>query len=197
MPTEALVADRALLAQHLLTIYGAHGYFTAIEDDDESLEVGIQVYIEGADLRPALAVMDLVQLCADAAAIAVEIWDGGDTTFPRSLYELAAGESLVELRIVDLGLGSFLAKLSVNPKTPTGRRRLRAIATLLAFGLTPFLGPGPGIAVAVVGSLDEIFTPDSSTDQASSVPPTTTIDKDAIANAGGGHVEIVGERKER
>jgi hypothetical protein len=131
-------------------------------DTDGSFRIDISVYVGADDLRSALAVQQLLQLSVDSASIVVESWDRVDPYISRDEIESILRDRLVELSIVRLSDGSFLAKYTINPKNPQGRKRLLAMAvvTVAALGVAAVIPPA---AVAVVGALPtlaDVLRPD-------------------------------------
>ena len=157
-------------------------------------EVAIDLRVDTDDLRPAIALQQALQLNIDAAALYVAATEEGGQFDPE--YAAAfLSERPVELVVVELGVGSFLARFSINPKTKSGRERLIAIAGLAATGLilTGVLAP---VALTVVGGVAFVNAIASPDDIPRGEVPLKTIDP---GDARGVSITVefsVGERRQ-
>ncbi len=128
----------------------------------DDVEVLLTTYVQSDDIRPALALLQFVQLAFDAAAVTVDAANRdfmpGDIS--RDFVESGLSESLIQLTIVQLSDGSFLARFSINPLTKHGRTRLLAIVGLAALALSAFISPVPGMVIEGLAMANEAFTPD-------------------------------------
>jgi hypothetical protein len=124
--------------------------------------VTIDLKVHAGALGPAIAAQQALQLSVDAAALYADAMAKG-----RELdFDYAAGlvaECPVEVVILDLSTGSFLARFSINPKTKGGRDRLLAIGGLAMTGLvlTGVLAPVALTAAGGLGYLNHVFTPEA------------------------------------
>jgi hypothetical protein len=162
MATTAYVEDVLTLATSLRE----SGLGPAVYDlapaggDVDSVTIDLGVHAEA--LGPAIAAQQALQLSVDAAALYADAMAEG-----RELdFDYAAGllaERPVEVVILDLSTGSFLARFSINPKTKGGRDRLLAIGGLAtgALVLTGVLAPVAVTAAGGLAYLNHIFTPDA------------------------------------
>lgn len=161
MATEAYIDDVLSLAFELREHQGARAILEAAPLAGDEDEVSFDVRVAADELRPAIAVQQALQLSADAAALFVEAAEEGrglDRDFARDFL----AEHPVELLIVELGRGSFLARYTLNPKSKAGRQRLFALGGLVSTGLvlTGVLSP---LGLTVAGGLifaNEFLSPD-------------------------------------
>src|ERR1700733_7250447 len=136
MPSAAYIDDVLALVQALGNANIAASVRGRAPDADASTEVPIDVRVDGTELRPAIAVQQSLELCVDAAAIVVDAWGSDVAILDRDYVEQILRGRLVELTIVDLGTGSFLARFSIDPRSARGRKRLVAIAVVAVVALS-------------------------------------------------------------
>jgi hypothetical protein len=125
-------------------------------------EAEIELRVDSNDLRPAIVLQQALQLSVDAATLYLVASEEKRRLDPDYVAAFLA-ERPVELVVVQLSTGSFLARFSINPLTKAGRGRTIAIAGLAATGLvlTGVLAP---VALTVVGGvafINVIATPDA------------------------------------
>jgi hypothetical protein len=162
MATNAYIDDVLSLAVRL----GDSGLGPAVLDSapaggsDGVVTIDVRVYAD--ELKPALAVQQALQLCVDAAALYADATAENRELDPDYTAAFVA-ERPVELLIIELGAGSFLARFSINPKTKAGRNRLIAIGGLATVGLvlTGVLAPLAVTAAGGLGYLNSALTPDA------------------------------------
>lgn len=143
--------------------------------DADAVTIDLRVYED--DLRPAIAVQQALQLSVDAAALYVDsATEGRELDFDYAAAFVA--DRPIEVLVLELSRGSFLARFSVNPKTKAGRDRLLAIGGLAtgALVLTGVLAPLAVSAAGGLAFLNQIFTPDAKPPEVplSTVDPTET-----------------------
>lgn len=151
MATSAYLDDVLSLATGLSESGLGPAILDAAPASGDADTVTIDIRIEAGELRPAIAVQQALQLCVDAAALYLDATEEGRELDPDYAAALLA-ESPVELLLVDLGFGSFWARVSINPKTKAGRSRLFAIGALTATGLV-FTGVLAPVGLTVAGGL--------------------------------------------
>jgi hypothetical protein len=109
-------------------------------------------------------------------------FEGGYVDLSR-IREYAAGVSLVDLELKELLVQSFFGRLSLNPMTTQGRRRILAIAGIATLLLIPVLGPIPNMVIDGLILAHQALTPDD----APPPPPTPlkSVNVDRIESVGG------------
>jgi len=188
MATRAYVEDVLSLASALRESDRGRAVLEAAPPATDADAVTVDIRVDADELRPAIAVQQALQLCVDAAALCVEIDATEDSRELSHEYATAfLAENPVDLVVIDLGLGSFRARISINPKTKAGRSRLLAIGGLAAIGLvaTGVLAP-VGMTVAGGLALLNQISPD---DKPPVQVPLQTIDS---ADAGDAEITIEG-----
>ncbi|HEX4436995.1 MAG TPA: hypothetical protein VH061_09380 [Solirubrobacteraceae bacterium] len=192
------VDDVVALVEALAVADLAPSVLPFVPDTDDPGWVVIDAYVGADDVRPALAVQQLIQLCVDSAAILVGSWDRLDPHLSREEVEAILRDRPVELTIVYLSDGSFFAKYSINPKTPEGRKRIVAMGgvAVAALVLTAVLPP---VAITVAGVLPAaaaMLKPDPEKSKGSPTAAEAkvdlkTVDREDLAGANV-HVTVTG-----
>jgi len=161
LATAAYIDDVLAIAAGLDESGAGPAILEAAPDGREGDRAAIELRVDGDDLRPAIVLQQALQLSVDAAALYLAATEEKRRLDPNYAAAFLA-ERPVELAVVQLSTGSFLARFSINPKTKAGRGRTIAIAGLAATGLvlTGVLAP---VALTVVGGVafvNLIATPD-------------------------------------
>jgi hypothetical protein len=171
------------LAEALTQADLAASVLPLVPDTEDPGRVDIDIFIGADELRPALAVQQLLQLCVDSAAIVVDSWDRERPSLSRDEVESILGDRLIDLTIVYLSDGSFLAKFSINPKTSEGRKRLFAIGslTVAALVITAVIPPAALIVTGALPSVAVMLKPDAK--KANDPVPLKTVDPRDVADA--------------
>jgi hypothetical protein len=183
MPNSLYAGDVLTLVRVLSDWDGAREGLRRAGDAETPTTLFVSVRVDADDLRPALAVQQALLLSFDAASAFVEATDEIRLSLDSAWVETVLRRRPVDLTIVDLQAGSFLARYSIDPRTESGRRRLLAIGTMAAFALHVVFPPAVAgmIVIDLAVGLNDLASPDA---EELDRPPLRTLDRADIRTAG-------------